>query len=151
MEIRQPYSPTDWNNYYALRYEVLREPWKQPIGSEILNDEASAIHAMIVENNQVLAVARLHVVKPGLGQVRCVAVATNQQGKGLGKKLMDYLENEGLKIGVNEIILEARENAVPFYQNLGYQIVQESYLLFGVIQHYQMTKNLLHHPNHSTN
>ncbi len=142
MEIRQPSSQKDWNDYYALRYEVLREPWNQPTGSEVLNDEEIAIHAMLVENNAVLAVARLHEAERGVGQVRCVAVAANQQGKGLGKLVMQYLENEAQRIGMREIILEARENAVPFYEKIGYSIIKKSYLLFGEIQHYTMRKEI---------
>ncbi|MFM6948525.1 MAG: GNAT family N-acetyltransferase [Aquirufa sp.] len=142
MEIKQPISPEDWKQYYALRFEVLREPWNQPLGSEILQDEELAIHAMIVENDQALAVARLHEATKGIGQVRCVAVKTKHQGKGLGKILMNYLEEEAKKRGMHQIILEARENAVPFYENLGYRISKESYLLFGEIQHYTMLKQL---------
>ena len=34
MDIIQPKSPEDFKKYYNLRYEVLRKPWNQPIGSE---------------------------------------------------------------------------------------------------------------------
>ena len=44
--------------------------------------------------------------------------------------------------GWTEIVLEARENAVPFYEAIGYTIVAESYLLFSEIQHYRMQKSL---------
>lgn len=142
MKIKIPTTSEDWNNYYALRYEVLREPWSQPHGSEVLADEASAIHAMIEDGNKVVAVARLHEAEEGVGQVRCVAVASNQQGKGLGKMLMQYLEKEAKKRGLQKIILEARENAVPFYEKIGYSITKKSYLLFGEIQHYTMEKVL---------
>lgn len=142
MEIIQPDSAEDWKKYYALRYEVLREPWNQPLGSEVLNDEKTAIHAMVVEGEQVLAVARLHEPTKGVGQVRCVAVATEHQSKGVGKILMLHLEAEAKKRGMNQIILEARANAVPFYERLGYQITQKSYLLFGEIQHFTMSKTM---------
>lgn len=142
MEIVQPNTPDLWQKYFALRYEVLREPWNQPIGSEKLEDDPSSINAMIIENEMALAVARLHEAAPGIGQVRCVAVATNQQGKGLGKLLMEHLEDKAIALGMKKIILEARENAVPFYERLGYQITKESYLLFGEIQHYTMEKSL---------
>jgi len=140
MKIIIPKTAADWKQYYALRYEVLREPWNQPHGSEVLADEESALHAMIVDDNSVLAVARLHEAEKGVGQVRCVAVSANQQGKGLGKLLMQFLEQEAEKKGMREIILEARENAVPFYEKIGYRIINKSYLLFGEIQHYTMKK-----------
>ena len=142
LEIKSPQTDADWNAYYALRFSVLREPWNQPIGSEVLADEDQAIHAIAVENGEVLGVARMHESDEKQGQVRCVATATKAQGKGIGKAIMAYLEEKAKQKGWTEIVLEARENAVPFYQAIGYSIVAESYLLFGEIQHYRMQKSL---------
>ena len=142
MEIKSPQTDAEWKAYYALRFNVLREPWKQPLGSEVLADEDQAIHAIAVEDNEVLGVARMHESAEKQGQVRCVATATAAQGKGIGKAIMAYLEEEAKAKGWTEIVLEARENAVPFYQRIGYTIVAESYLLFGEIQHYRMSKTL---------
>jgi predicted GNAT family N-acyltransferase len=142
LEIKSPKTDSDWKAYYALRFNVLREPWNQPLGSEVLADEDQAIHAIAVEGTEVLGVARMHESAEKQGQVRCVATATEAQGKGIGKAIMAYLEEKAKQKGWTEIVLEARENAVPFYQAIGYSIVAESYLLFGEIQHYRMQKSL---------
>ena len=142
MEIKSPQTDAEWKAYYALRFNVLREPWNQPLGSEVLADEDQAIHAIAVEDNEVLGVARMHESAEKQGQVRCVATATAAQGKGIGKAIMAYLEDQAKAKGWTEIVLEARENAVPFYQRIGYTIIAESYLLFGEIQHYRMKKAL---------
>lgn len=143
MVLITPTTTQHWQAYYALRFSVLREPWNQPHGSEVLADEASAIHVMAIdESEKVLGVARMHESATRQGQVRCVAVATGQQGKGIGKLIMRYLENVAMEKGWQEIVLEARENAVPFYESLGYSITEKSYLLFGEIQHYRMQKAL---------
>ena len=142
LEIKSPQTDADWKAYYALRFNVLREPWNQPHGSEVLADEDQAIHAIAVAGEQVLGVARMHESAAKQGQVRCVAIATAAQGKGIGKAIMAYLEEKAVQKGWTEIVLEARENAVPFYQAIGYSIVEESYLLFGEIQHYRMKKAL---------
>jgi len=142
MEIKSPQTDAEWKAYYALRFNVLREPWNQPLGSEVLADEDQAIHAIAVEDNEVLGVARMHESAEKQGQVRCVATATAAQGKGIGKAIMAYLEDQAKVKGWTEIVLEARENAVPFYQRIGYTIIAESYLLFGEIQHYRMSKTL---------
>jgi len=142
LEIKSPQTDADWKAYYALRFNVLREPWNQPLGSEVLADEDQAIHAIAVVGEQVLGVARMHESAAKQGQVRCVAIATAAQGKGMGKAIMAYLEEKAVQRGWTEIVLEARENAVPFYQAIGYSIVAESYLLFGEIQHYRMKKAL---------
>ncbi|WP_395617245.1 GNAT family N-acetyltransferase [Aquirufa sp.] len=142
MEIKAPQTDSEWKAYYALRFNVLREPWNQPLGSEVLADEDQAIHAIAVKNGEVQGVARMHESSPNQGQVRCVAIATAAQGKGIGKAIMAYLEDQAKTKGWTEIVLEARENAVPFYQAIGYCIIAESYLLFGEIQHYRMKKAL---------
>jgi len=142
MIIKSPISPDEWESYYRLRFNILREPWNQPLGSEVLADESEAIHAMVTANDQVIGVARMHKSGDNQGQVRCVAVAAEAQGKGVGKAIMLHLEVKAKEMGMQEIVLEARENAVPFYQSIGYVIEKESYLLFGEIQHYRMKKEI---------
>lgn len=143
--VKIPATPKEWEQYYNLRFTVLREPWGQLKGSEVLKDEDQADHAMIVdaETNEIVGVARMQTNTPTQGQVRCVAVSPNVQGKGVGKLLMKYLEDVAKEKGIKEIILDARENAVKFYQSIGYTIFEDSYLLFGEIQHYKMRKDLV--------
>lgn len=142
MIIKSPITQDDWESYYRLRFTILRAPWNQPLGSEVLADEMEAIHAMVIENDQIIGVARMHQSGENQGQVRCVAVAAEAQGKGVGKAIMLHLEEKAKEMGMREIVLEARENAVPFYKSMGYVIEKESYLLFGEIQHYRMKKGI---------
>ena len=142
MIIKSPMSQDEWESYYRLRFTILREPWNQPLGSEVLADESEAIHAMVIEDDQIIGVARMHKSGENQGQVRCVAVAVEAQGKGVGKAIMLHLEGKAKEMGMQEIVLEARENAVPFYKSMGYVIEKESYLLFGEIQHYRMKKDI---------
>lgn len=139
-----PQTAQEWEKYYQLRYTVLREPWSQLKGSEKLQDEDQADHVMIIddETHEIVGVARMQINTPTQAQVRCVAVAPQVQGKGVGKLLMKYLEELAQQKGIKEIILDARENAVKFYLSMGYEIVEESYLLFGVIQHWKMKKTI---------
>ena len=140
---RIPITSEEWEQYYDLRFKVLREPWGQLKGSEVLTDEDQAYHAMVMdsETGKVVGVARMQTNTPTQGQVRCVAVSPQLQGKGVGKLLMGYLENLAREKGFQEIVLDARENAVEFYLSIGYEIIGESYLLFGVIPHFKMRKH----------
>ncbi len=143
MVVTSPQTPQDFEKYYQLRWQILRKPWNQPRGSEVTSDENSCIHAMVLsDSGEVLGVARLQFNTPQTAQVRFVAVANEAQGKGVGRKLMEHLESVAKEKGAKEMVLDARENAVPFYKKLNYQILEKSYLLFGEIQHYRMAKNL---------
>ncbi len=137
-----PISKEDFDKYYALRYEVLRKPWNQPIGSEKDEQEDSSVHAFVKHNNEVIAVCRLQLNSPQTGQIRYMGVKTDQQGKGLGKIIISFLEEEAKTLGAKEIILHARENALEFYKSCGYSITEKSYLMWGEIQHYLMEKTL---------
>lgn len=141
--IRPPETKAEWDAYYELRYTVLREPWAQPKGSEVLADEETAIHAIAINKLQeILAVGRLQINSPNQAQIRCMAVSAKAQRLGIGKKIMVYLEEKAKRNGQKEIILDARENAVPFYKANGYTIFAESYLLFNEIKHWKMKKLL---------
>lgn len=141
--IRLPYNQKEWDNYYDLRYRILREPLGQPRGSERNDGDTTGEHFSYWENDVLLAIARLDQdSKEGVYQIRFVAVEFNQQGKGIGKKLMVGVENHVKAKDGSKIILQARENAVDFYKSLGYSLVEKTHLLFGQIQHYLMVKEL---------
>jgi N-acetylglutamate synthase-like GNAT family acetyltransferase len=141
--IRSPQNESEWEAYYKLRYDVLRAPWGQAKGSEETADEAQHQHfAFFNDANQIIGVGRLDQTAPHAGQIRFMAVAANQQGKGIGKMIMNEIEAVCKAKGFLQIILHAREVALPFYQKLGYQLVEPSHLLFGEIQHYLMQKTL---------
>ena len=143
MEIRTPSSHTEWEQYYDLRYRILRAPWNQPRGSERNEADAFAIHLAYFEQGQILGVVRLDTQESDLwAQVRFMAVEENQQGKGIGKKLMQEAENYAKQLGFKIMMLQARAIALPFYKSLDYNIIEKSHLLFGEIQHFKMEKML---------
>lgn len=143
IEIRSPLSQEEWDKYYQLRWEVLRKPWNQPIGSEKDASEDTSFHLMAIDDKKkVLGVCRLQKNSDTEGQIRFMAVAENAQGKGIGKMLINAAEKKAKDLGLTRIILQARENAVPFYKSCKYEIEEKTFLLFNTIQHYLMTKNL---------
>lgn len=142
-EIRKPETGQEWEAYYDLRFRILREPLNQPRGSEKNEGDADGIHFALFENGVILAIARLDNADTKIAQVRFVAVEANQQGKGLGKKIMIAAEEASRSKGVEKIILHARDYAVDFYLNLGYALIEPSYKLFDVLQHFLMEKRLI--------
>lgn len=141
-QVVSPVSNEDYAAYYQLRYEILREPWGQPPGSECDALEAQSAHRMIRdEQGTVLAVGRLHRLDDGGCQVRYMAVSEAARGKGLGALVLRALEQQGLDWGCHHLVLNARENAWGFYQKLGYQAGAMLEPLYG-IPHQQMHKTL---------
>jgi GNAT superfamily N-acetyltransferase len=144
VKIIEPTTSEEFEKYYNLRYEVLRKPWGQPLGSERDEKEETSIHRMIVDENSgdALAVGRLQLNSAHEAQIRYMAVAVEFQGKGLGSQIISALEDVARGKCVQRIILSARENALQFYKNNGYEIMKKTHLLFGEIQHWLMEKEL---------
>lgn len=141
-EIRSPKSEQEWEQYYDLRYRVLREPLGQPRGTEKNEGDETGIHFAYFEDGKILAIARLDLQEDKQAQVRFVAVESNLQGKGIGKKIMEAVEEHSKKNGIRKIILHARDYAMPFYLGLNYTLIEPSYKLFDVLQHFLMEKEL---------
>ena len=144
MKIIEPTTSEEFKKYYNLRYEVLRKPWGQPLGSERDEREETSIHRMIIDKKtgNALAVGRLQYNSTHEAQIRYMAVADDLQGKDLGSQIISALEDVARGKGIQKIILSARKNALQFYKSNGYEIVKKTHLLFGEIQHWLMEKEL---------
>lgn len=145
MPVSAPYTPAEWAAYYRLRYTVLRQPWNQPEGTERADDDEAptTTHALLLgPDGQALGVGRLHPSGPAQGQVRFMAVSPGAQGQGIGRQVLEYLETAASHQHLTEIVLHAREAAVPFYERLGYAVMAPSHTLFGTVQHFLMSKTL---------
>ena len=144
MNIIDPKTSEEFRKYYNLRYEILRKPWGQPLGSERDEGEETSIHRMIIneKTGEVLAVGRIQFNSIDEAQIRYMAVCEDLQGKGLGSQIISALEHVARENGNKWIILSARKNALEFYNKNGYKIVIKTHLLFGEIQHWLMRKEL---------
>ena len=141
-KIITPKTQPEINAYYNIRFKELREPWGQPIGSEKDSLEDECIHRMLVTKSNYIGVARLQYNEEYQAQIRYMAIKKKYQGKGFGKMLILDLEKIAKQDGIKEIILQSRETAVKFYENLDYKVEKKTHLLFDDIQHFLMRKYL---------
>jgi GNAT superfamily N-acetyltransferase len=139
--IKQPETAKDFAQYYDLRWRVLRAPWQLPPGSEKDKLEDSCYHIMACsEAGDVIGVGRLQFNSDNEAQIRYMAVDPEYVGIGVGSKIVAALETIALENGRKDVILDAREPAVGFYEKLGYTVTEKTYLLFNCIQHFRMQK-----------
>ena len=55
------------------------------------------------------------------GHIEDVAVAVEQQGRGIGRALVRYLLERAREAGCYKTILDCADDVVPFYEGLGFQ------------------------------
>jgi predicted GNAT family N-acyltransferase len=132
LKIIEPYSPEDFKRYFNARWEILRKPWEFPKGSEIDDNENISLHIMAMENEEIVGVGRLTYFSSGQGQVRF----------NIGTEILEYLEKEAKKMGLDCIYLNARQNSYLFYSNLGYKAEGKPFDGFAGITHTKMVKKL---------
>lgn len=133
---------------YTVRHLVLRQG--KPIESCCFEGddlETTTHFGMIVDKNIVGIVSIFQnksdiFVAENQYQIRGMAVLNDFQQKGFGRELVLYCENYILTINGNLIWLNARENAVKFYQKLGYTTHGNSFIIDGIGSHYVMYKML---------
>jgi len=141
MIAKRPQSKEDFEKYYHLRWRILREPWNQPKGCEKDELEDGAFHIMVCENDgTVVGVGRVHFNSEDECQIRYMAVEGNYRRRGIGEIVLNKLEEAAKSGGAGQIVLNARETAVAFYEKAGYEVTEPAHTLFGSIKHFKMRK-----------
>lgn len=142
-DIRPPQTAAEWEAYFELRWRVLRAPWQQARGSERDTRETEAFHVAIWEDRGTpVAIGRVHLNSSIEAQIRFVAVEPSMARRGLGKRIVEELENIARQAGAQRIVLNSRDTAEAFYLRNGYHVTGAGGVLFGTVRHVGMTKQL---------
>ena len=78
------------------------------------------------EGGQVVGVGGLHILWHDLAEVRSLAVAESQRGKGLGRQIVAALEAEAKGLGVTRCFALTYQK--DFFTRCGYQLVENKEL-----------------------
>ena len=141
--LTSPRTDAHWDAYYELRWRLLRKPWQKPQGSEKDDQEQDAYHCIALYRQQhVIGVGRLHKHSEEVAQIRYMAVAENHQRQGIGKLILQQLEKTACDWEIKHIVLNARDAYLDFYLANGYFITDKRHVLFDVIPHTQLRKEL---------
>jgi len=138
-----PSSIIEFKDYYYFRWLYLRKPLNQKLGTEKDSFESKSIHKMIIYENKIIAVGRVHKILKFKYQIRYFAVDVEFRRKNIGSLLMQSLEEDIKNKGGKFIVLNSREDAIDFYKTLNYSIIKKTNILYGKIQHYEMLKIII--------
>lgn len=144
IEIKSPTTREEFKVYYDLRYRILREPWGQPKGTEKDDYEPISQHFMAVESQtgQLAGVVKLFEKEPGVGWFSHLAVAGKYQHKGVGKQLIQVVEQAARQRGYKILGCQSRLNTTAYFERVGYRIAGLPSQYFGTTQVVWMEKEL---------
>lgn len=126
--LKEPEPTADLQNQIALLYRQLNADIIQRPLKEIMHTNNNVL-VFVCEINEVIvgtALLSMYKVISGYrGMVDDVIVDSKHRGKGIGRKLMERLLDEGKKMGLDEILLftgHHRAPAIGLYKSLGFEL-----------------------------
>jgi predicted GNAT family N-acyltransferase len=141
--LKKPITSEEFDQYYNLRWKVLRAPWNQPKGTEKDDKEDISHHVIAVNNHdKVVGTGRIHLNSKNEAQIRFITIDTPLANKNLGRRILNTLEDHARKNKAKCVLINAREKSVGFYARCGYKPEGEGRTLYGEIRHKQMKKFL---------
>lgn len=131
----------EYEQMVVLRQNVLRTPLGLTYTQQELDTEKDSIFIVSSENSKILGGCILKNEGEGKVRLRQMAVTEEFQRKGLGRNLMRFAENVARDMGYRTLIMHARNEAIGFYEKLGYVVTGEEFTEV-TIPHRRMEKEL---------
>jgi len=117
----------DYEAEVELRSAILRRPLGLSFSADELAAEADSHHIGSYVDGHLVGCLVLTPLDVRRIQMRQVAVDERFKGRGIGRAMVKYSEDLARKLGFGEMVLHARETAVPFYEQLGYAKVGDPF------------------------
>ncbi len=126
----------------AFRDRLLRKPLGLQFTPTELEAESDSYHLACYQDDTLVACVVLKPVSSGKIRMRQLIVAEQYQRQGIGTALVARAESFARELGFHEMVMHARETAVPFYERLGYEKEGEQFIDV-TIPHFFMRKRLI--------
>ena len=125
-----------------LRNAVLRVPIGLNLFDEDLSLEKSQMHFALIDPAGLLIGCIIAVPLSSTDvKIRQMAVRPSHQRQGYGREIIRRLEHDLVRQGFTQVSMNARLEAVPFYESLGYSTTGDDFVEVG-IPHVRMQKTL---------
>ena len=114
----------------AIRMAVFVHEQKIPLEEELDQLDGEGTHFLALLDGQPAGTARLLFKENGtVGKITRVAVLAEYRGRGIGAALFRHIEATA---GVRLFMLNAQEQALPFYAGLGYVAEGDMFMEAGI-------------------
>lgn len=124
-----------------MRYNILRKPLGLNFSPDELAREKEDILIGCFEEDKLEGCCLLTKLDTQTVKLRQMAVTSGLQGKGIGRVLLIFAENIARDKGFKKLTMNARKNAVGFYEKLGYNVVGDEFIEV-TLPHFKMEKEL---------
>lgn len=128
------------NDAYAVRREVFVNEQRVPASVEKDEHDEKALHVIAYEGETPIGAGRLRIDGKA-GKVERLCVKKAYRNKGVGRKMMAYIEDVARTLHLHQLNLHAQIDAQHFYQQFGYKSYSDLFYEAGM-PHVAMKKGL---------
>ena len=141
--VEVPHLSADFWRTVVLRQRVLRDPLSLTLSvAEVLQEGPPQRHFALLSQATILGCAIALPTSDGQVKIRQVAIAASHAGRGLGRFLMNGVEDIlAREVPFRKVSLHARVVVQRFYERLGYAAVGGTFEEIG-LPHILMEKAL---------
>lgn len=117
-----------------VRHEVFVDEQGVSIDRERDEYDDYATHFVAYDGSHPVGAARLRPYEDGseIGKIERVAVRAERRGEGWGRKIMAAVETTAREEGFTTLRLDSQNDAIGFYERLGYEVMSESFMDAGI-------------------
>ncbi|WP_134686485.1 GNAT family N-acetyltransferase [Brevibacillus migulae] len=123
LQIRVVSKDEELQDALTVRRLVFIEEQEVPEDLEIDEHDtlsSPTIHFVAYQGDTPVGASRLRTYQPGVGKIERVAVLGSTRGTGLGRAIMEFMEETARANGYAKVKLNAQCHAQGFYEKLGY-------------------------------
>jgi len=126
-------------------FEVRRQVFvrEQGISEDLVFDEhdTEALHMVVKDGERVIGTARVQFVANNQAKLERMVVLKLYRRKGIGKEMLLFLDAVLKDKQVQQVIIHAQLEVVPFYKSCGFNELGLPFLEAGM-KHIKMSKRL---------
>lgn len=135
------YGTDEYETSIDIRNEAFRKPWGLDIRDEDLTGDKDMDMFGGYLGDKMIATIFLTEDDKETARIKSVAILEEYRRKGLGRYLMEYVENIARERGYKKVNLMGRVSVEGFYNKLGYKTISEPFD-YHTIPHIDMVKEL---------
>ena len=135
------YGSNRYHEICDLRNHILRRPIGLNLFDQDLSAEVDSWHFAMIDGDRVIAYLMITPIDGHVCKLRQMLVVEDCRGQGIGRTLVQTVENLLNRKGLRTVTMSARESAAEFYVKLGYDQISQPFMEIG-IPHVTMEKRL---------
>jgi len=126
-------------------FEVRRQVFvqEQGIAEDLVFDgrDSEAVHMVVKDDERVIGSARIQFLADNQAKLERMAVLKHYRCKGIGREMLLFLDTIWKDKQIQQVIIHAQLEVVPFYKSCGFHEVGLPFQEAG-IKHIKMRKQL---------